>query len=91
MSTIKPANVILSETKDRIITVEILHFVQNVHKKIYPNRQKMTREKNVILNEVKNLFCGLTFCYDAILHFVQNDRKPICHCETPMNASNRRK
>ena len=26
----------------------------------------------VILNEVKNLFCGLTFCYDAILHFVQN-------------------
>ena len=31
-------------------------------------------EKNVILNEVKNLYCGLTFCYDAILHFVQNDK-----------------
>jgi len=29
MSTIKPAIVILSETKDRTITVEILHFVQN--------------------------------------------------------------
>ena len=27
----------------------------------------------VILNEVKNLCSWLTFCYDAILHFVQND------------------
>ena len=29
MSTIKPAIVILSETKDRIITVEILRFAQD--------------------------------------------------------------
>ena len=28
----------------------------------------------VILNEVKNLCIWLTLCYDAILHFVQNDR-----------------
>ena len=27
-----------------------------------------------VLNEVKNLCGWLTFCYDAILHFVQNDR-----------------
>ena len=32
------------------------------------------KRKNVILNEVKNLCSWLTFCYDAILHFVQNDR-----------------
>jgi len=38
------------------------------------NKRKMTKEKNVILNEVKNLCSGLTFCYDAILHFVQNDK-----------------
>ena len=29
----------------------------------------------VILNEVKNLCSWLTFCYDAILHFVQNDKQ----------------
>ena len=33
---------------------------------------KVKREKNVILNEVKNLCSWLTYCYDAILHFVQN-------------------
>ena len=27
-----------------------------------------------VLNEVKNLYSWLTFCYDEILHFVQNDR-----------------
>jgi len=38
---------------------------------------KMTREKrnisSVILNEVKNLCSWFTFCYNAILHFFQND------------------
>jgi len=33
---------------------------------------KNDKRKNVILNEVKNLCGWLTFCYDAILHFVQN-------------------
>jgi len=38
------------------------------------NDERKSNFSSVILNEVKNLCSGLTFCYDAILHFVQNDR-----------------
>ena len=32
-----------------------------------------------VLNEVKNHCSWLSHCYNEILHFVQNDRYPVCH------------
>ena len=77
MSTIKPAIVILSETKDRITTVEILHFVQNDRVSTlyrwHDNKVFFREHFAGILTEDEN---GYTFVYN-LDYLCQKDAKAV--------------